>query len=431
MNRFEFSFPSFQSFGNENKAKQSMKSHLQGHIKNLLRHDQYKNFTAEPVLARQRRLAVESGGTFDTSDLTHQSHRSIKAESNQLFMEKENSEVITKFNSKSKKRKFFEREEIKVTTSGPNFLTEISNEPASEGLVKRPRMEVAYYDPTTDVVIHTKLSSDEQHISDELSGNTVTLKRHMKHETFEDEEESLRSTPSPGMELIPYDTLRTCVKTEYEREPEADDEDNEEEVVPFEISDDHGYFASSSSNSESYLTETDRKSRLVECEEDQLESSTEMDLIELQRIVDSSRRFDDVTRDSSKMEVVDISFPSVGAEIEVKSSIAFPVVTKKKPIAKAPVEVKKVAAPKPKLLPPQKEVEEVSEVVKEQALGCIAELQAKGATTDDLTCRICDPAKSFTAYTTLLSHLRSHAQIRSEPLLILDPLEQWFATGVP
>ncbi len=241
----------------------------------------------------------------------------------------------------------------------------------------------------------------------------MTLKRHLKHETFEEEEVSLRSTPSPpGMELIPYDTLRTFVKTEYEREVEVDDENNEEEVVPFEISDDHGYFASSSSNSESVLSDSDQKSRFVECEEDQLESSTEIDLVELQRIVDSSRRFDDVTTNSSRTEIVDISFPSVGAEIEVKSSIAFPVVTKKKPVTKASVEVKKVAPQKPKLPPPQKEVEEVSEAIKEQALACIAELQAKGATSDDLTCRICDPAKSFTAYTTLLSHLRSHAQIR-------------------
>jgi hypothetical protein len=57
--------------------------------------------------------------------------------------------------------------------------------------------------------------------------------------------------------------------------------------------------------------------------------------------------------------------------------------------------------------------DEASEAVREQALASIQELQAKGACTDDLSCRICEPPKSFTAYTTLLSHLRSHAQIRS------------------
>lgn len=47
-----------------------------------------------------------------------------------------------------------------------------------------------------------------------------------------------------------------------------------------------------------------------------------------------------------------------------------------------------------------------------RALVEIKELQARGAATDNLTCRLCQPARKFTAYTTLLNHLRSHAQIR-------------------
>ena len=54
----------------------------------------------------------------------------------------------------------------------------------------------------------------------------------------------------------------------------------------------------------------------------------------------------------------------------------------------------------------------MSEAVKNQALAAIQDLQARGITTNMLTCSICDPAKTFTAYTTLLTHLRSHAQIR-------------------
>ena len=49
---------------------------------------------------------------------------------------------------------------------------------------------------------------------------------------------------------------------------------------------------------------------------------------------------------------------------------------------------------------------------KSEALQAIRDLQAKGATTEDLSCHICQPSKCFTAYTTLLSHLRSHAGIR-------------------
>lgn len=57
----------FSSFGNENKARLQMKSHLLTHIAKLLReavgNDQKSKFTAEPVQARKRRLLeVEGGG---------------------------------------------------------------------------------------------------------------------------------------------------------------------------------------------------------------------------------------------------------------------------------------------------------------------------------------------------------------------------------
>ena len=56
--------------------------------------------------------------------------------------------------------------------------------------------------------------------------------------------------------------------------------------------------------------------------------------------------------------------------------------------------------------------EQAQEQEKAEALLAIRQLQAKGATTEDLCCHICQPPKCFTAYTTLLSHLRSHAGIR-------------------
>ena len=59
-----------------------------------------------------------------------------------------------------------------------------------------------------------------------------------------------------------------------------------------------------------------------------------------------------------------------------------------------------------------KQMSEHAEKEKCEALQAIRQLQAKGATTEDLSCHICKPSKCFTAYTTLLSHLRSHAGIR-------------------
>lgn len=54
----------------------------------------------------------------------------------------------------------------------------------------------------------------------------------------------------------------------------------------------------------------------------------------------------------------------------------------------------------------------VSNEDKRRALNAMEELRARGATTDDLMCRLCDPARPFTAYSTLLTHYRSHAGLR-------------------
>ena len=48
----------------------------------------------------------------------------------------------------------------------------------------------------------------------------------------------------------------------------------------------------------------------------------------------------------------------------------------------------------------------VSSEDKRLALSAMEELRARGATTDDLICRLCDPARPFTAYSTLLTHYR-------------------------
>jgi hypothetical protein len=61
----------------------------------------------------------------------------------------------------------------------------------------------------------------------------------------------------------------------------------------------------------------------------------------------------------------------------------------------------------------------VSSEDKRRALTSMEELRARGATTDDLMCRLCDPARPFTAYSTLLTHYRSastnNSNARTQP----------------
>ena len=59
----------------------------------------------------------------------------------------------------------------------------------------------------------------------------------------------------------------------------------------------------------------------------------------------------------------------------------------------------------------------VSSEDKRLALNAMEELRSRGATTDDLICRLCDPARPFTAYSTLLTHYRSDLTLlRAESL---------------
>jgi len=122
----------------------------------------------------------------------------------------------------------------------------------------------------------------------------------------------------------------------------------------------------------------------------------------LQKIVDSHRKFVDVkfVDEFNQQDLI------VGAEIELKTFSEI------LDFAKVENKIQSDQIPKTILSESRSEADEVSEAVKAQALAAIQDLKSKGAATDDLTCTICDPAKSFTAYTTLLSHLRSHAQIR-------------------
>jgi hypothetical protein len=370
-----------------------MKSHLQGHIKNLLRHDDYLNFTAEPIVARQRRLAsdlelnVENASSYDVSQT---SQRIIKTE---VFAEKENSDVIT-INAKfgSKKRKLCDGDEDESTRQvevidSKSFLAEISND-SSTAQSKRSRMEVAYYDPASDMIIRPRFDVDESKVDD--------FNRRLKCE-IED------SNSSTEVELIPY-----CSSVSFVEKIKTEISPNEISPTSNEFNiEDHCYFASPSNSSDS-----DQKLMIDEVDEidDQLSAETEM--LELQRIVDSCR--DDFLNEEETQ--IHHFVPLIGSEIEVNSSAfthELPKYVKKisssvsKP--KIDIEAKKIVS---KVVSLPKEAEEVSEAVKDQALACIQELQARGATTDELTCKICDPAKSFTAYTTLLSHLRSHAQIR-------------------
>jgi hypothetical protein len=206
-----------------------------------------------------------------------------------------------------------------------------------------------------------------------------------------------RSTPTDEVELIPYCssvTFADPVKTEILHPS----------VPSFaSVESDHCYIGHHSDFSEPKLD-----SETVSDDDD---DEDEVDEIRrLKKIVQLQMKFEqDNVSDSFKFDPTDFF---IGAQVELKTSAETKAgsgtqkpesTRKKKKAGQNPDSTAHVS---------RSEADKVSEAVKDQALAAIQDLQARGAATDELTCRICDPAKSFTAYTTLLTHLRSHAQIR-------------------
>jgi hypothetical protein len=87
-----------------------MKNHLQSHIKGLIRHNAYLNFTAEPVVARQRRLASETSVATADDQTTL---KIVKFETSQGGTEKENSDVV--INARDQQHKTFLKHNVYFT----------------------------------------------------------------------------------------------------------------------------------------------------------------------------------------------------------------------------------------------------------------------------------------------------------------------------
>ena len=102
------------------------------------------------------------------------------------------------------------------------------------------------------------------------------------------------------------------------------------------------------------------------------------------------------------------TLPLIGAEVDLETSSSAKVVVSK--VSKAP---KGSSLPAPVRASVRRDALVDDEAEERRlALEAIKALQASGSSGDEFWCRVCWPNKKFTAYTTLLSHLRSHAGFR-------------------
>ena len=362
-----------------------MKNHLQSHIKSLIRHNTYHDFTAEPVVARQRRLATETNVDVGVGTAPLK----VKTEASQGSVEKENLNVRSA--NRKLKQEAFEQNESK------HFLAEISNDPSCPQ-AKRHKTEVTFYDAGTDVVIRPKFG---------VGDNSATV-RHFKTEFDDESTNSARSTPSDDIELIPYCSSVTfadpvSVKIETTQPMPILDSISALKMVNL----DHCYLGHISDPSR---PTTDAKIFRDLDDPKEIETSDAAEIFRLKRIVEQQRRLEpEIFVLPCELEVSELL---LGASVELQTSPETESGKFEPAVFEKLQKVELVSGSAAASLSSRSEADKVSEAVKNQALAAIQDLQARGITTNMLTCSICDPAKTFTAYTTLLTHLRSHAQIR-------------------
>lgn len=104
------------------------------------------------------------------------------------------------------------------------------------------------------------------------------------------------------------------------------------------------------------------------------------------------------------------TLPLIGAEVDLETSSSAKIVLNKVP--KAEKSGPLLTAVKTNVRKDASAVDNDEAEERRLALEAIKALQASGSSGDEFWCRVCWPNKKFTAYTTLLSHLRSHAGFR-------------------
>jgi len=349
----------FQSFGNGSKAKKEVRQHLEEHVMALVAQGR-DDFMAEPGLARKRRLKDVLG--FVVKPQLPVVKRKIKPEPHnetEINIEKENAELTS-----IKKRK----EEMVP------LLSEISNDQESKRyrikkeLSEREEVDVKQeqYElraPSKSV----RIAIDEDHCYAFKPGR-------VKAEYWPEYDNNAATA---------FTSIQENDET-YDHIKETSDLASAEAIQSCPVVLEEDYNSQGALYQQTFVVQTDLEATATVTEEISLEQGREGG--ELTTILYQEQL--DQAQDPFYTETImaDCGMPGQAGLEEIKQP---------------PVRIKN-----------KRTVAAVSSEDKRLALNAMEELRSRGATTDDLICRLCSPARPFTAYSTLLTHYRSHAGLR-------------------
>ena len=380
----------FQSFGNESKAKKEIRQHLEEHVDNLLERRR-DDFTAEPILARKRR--IKDLTTFVSKpQFPKKKTCQIKTEpqnESEPYFEKENADLLF-----VKKRK----EDLVP------LLSEISNDQE----LKRYRIKRESVDAVdTNVQIETdtavaqsvEVSSPkpievkQEHIENMARKEVKVVEHSPNSKSIRiaiDEDHCYAFKPGrvkaeywPEYDL--YNTATAFTSTQeddetYDQIKETSDLASVEAIqsCPVIMEEEYTY---DESYQQEYVIENEETTKAVEeiPLPEKKEPSPEYTTIVYQE------QLDDPSEQYYTETIV----------TDVVSAEEFYGQNQEYSEGKPPVRIKN-----------KRTVAAVSSEDKRLALNAMDELRSRGATTDDLMCRLCDPPRPFTAYSTLLTHYR-------------------------
>jgi len=373
----------FQSFGNESKAKKEMRQHLLECVERIVKEGN-KEFLAEAVVARKRRGGKEVGVAGKQAQTIKKRIKSEPQADSEAVVDKDNNETSKKptetSNEQESKRTKVKNELTVVSVESVNVDDEsdesrkpststsgVNNGDSGDGLSRAAVDEDHCY-----AVAHGRVKAEYW---PEYDNNAATAFTSIQEndETYENIKEV--------SDLANADVIQSC--------PVVLEEDYNMNQEP--------------TYQQEFIIDTTPES--VEC----------IEVVTQPHEAEVPHEFEETQFDEPPAQQIHIPEPVVGdyevyqdplgdAETYYTETVEAGhtvVEVQSEPIKPVPVRIKN-----------KRTVAAVSNEDKRLALNAMEELRSRGATTDDLMCRLCDPPRPFTAYSTLLTHYRSHAGLR-------------------
>jgi len=373
----------FQSFGNESKAKKEMRQHLMECVGRIVKEGN-KDFLAEAITTRKKKGCKEVGVAGKQAQTIKKRIKSEPQADSETVLDKDSNETSKKLTEVAKEQES-KRAKVKNELTVVSVESVVDNDesvekskPSSSGTNKAKGdsgdgdglSRIAVDEDHCYAVAHGRVKAEYWPEYDNNAATAFT--------SIEENDETYENIKEVS-DLASAEVIQSC---------------------PVVLEEDYNMNQEPMYHQEFIIDSTPESVECVEVETQPHEIpqeyvETELDeppapLIHIpEPVVGDFEVYQDPLGDAETYYTETVEAGHTVVEVQSE------------PIKPVPVRIKN-----------KRTVAAVSNEDKRLALNAMEELRSRGATTDDLMCRLCDPPRPFTAYSTLLTHYRSHAGLR-------------------